>query len=163
MILDNMEDENKSQVKNLSKGLLPPPFDIQLVDALPVEIVARRFPVSASEEQDWTPVVNFNLENRQVNEETHLAEVILAVKVDFPTEPRFYEISFGILGIFIYRPPYTAEMVYSYLEQGPLSILLPFARELLASLCMRIRVPLLYIPMYPIASPESQTEEQQDS
>ena len=161
--MDNIEDENKVQVSDLSKGLLPPRFDIQLVDALPVEIVARRFPVAASEGRNWDPAVNFSLENRQVNEETHLAEVILTVKVNFPTDPQLFEISFGILGIFAYAPTCSSETVYSYLEQGPLSILLPFARELLASLCMRIRVPLLYIPMYPIASSESQTEELQDS
>lgn len=163
MTVDNLEDENNVTKKNVPKGLLPLPFEIQLVDTLPVEIIARRFPVSTPEEHNVPPVVNFGLENGQVNEENHLAEVILTVKVDFPTGPRLFEISFGILGIFAYDPAYSAEKVSSYLEQGPLSILLPFARELLASLCMRIRVPLLYIPMYPIASPESQEEEQQDS
>src|SRR5260370_32745895 len=159
MTLDNLEDQNKAREEDMHqqpKALLPLTFEIQLVDAFPMEIIARRFPVSIPEGLNLSVAVNFSLENRHIDEENLLAQVVLAIKVDFPTEPRLYEISFGILGLFSYQPPYTTEMVYAYLENGPLSILLPLARELLASLCMRIRVPLLYIPIYPIAPPESQ-------
>jgi preprotein translocase subunit SecB len=158
MVSDNLEHQNKNREQDMHqkpKSPLPFPFEIQLVDAFPTEIIARRFPVSVPEGLNLSVAVNFSLENRHIDEENLLAQVVLAVKVDFPTEPRLYEISFGILGLFRYQPPYTAEMVYAYLENGPLSILLPLARELLASLCMRIRVPLLYIPMYPIVPPES--------
>ncbi|HEY4034753.1 MAG TPA: hypothetical protein VGL94_12390 [Ktedonobacteraceae bacterium] len=159
MAVGDFDEQNKAREEDVHqqpKALLPLPFEIQLVDAFPTEIVARRFPASIPEGLNLNVAVNFSLENRHIDEDNLLAQVVLAVKVDFPTEPRLYEISFGILGLFSYKPPYTAEMVYAYLENGSLSILLPLARELLASLCMRIRVPLLYIPMYPIVPPESQ-------
>ncbi|HEU5231095.1 MAG TPA: hypothetical protein VFU49_24955 [Ktedonobacteraceae bacterium] len=161
MATSNSEDQNKIEGDNSShraEGLFPLPFEIQLQNTFPVEIIAKRFPIVVSEDQALIPTLNLSLDNIQVDEEHTQAQIVLKISVSFPTEPRLFEISFALLGIFAYTTPYMPEMVRHYLEKGSLSVLLPFARELLASLCQRIQVPILYIPMVPIAP--SQSDEQ---
>jgi len=68
MTLDNLEDQNKAREEDMHqqpKALLPLPFEIQLVDAFPMEIIARRFPVSIPEGLNLSVAVNFSLENRR--------------------------------------------------------------------------------------------------
>lgn len=161
MEASNSEDQNKTEGDNPSHsagGLFPLPFEIQLQNAFPVEMIAKRFPVTVPEDYALIPTLNISLDNPQIDEEHTHAEIVLRISVGFPTEPRLFEISFGLLGIFAYTTSYTPEMVRSYLEKGSLSVLLPFARELLASLCQRIQVPVLYIPMLPIAPSQSDEE-----
>jgi len=158
MAASNSDDQNRTEDDNPSHsagGLFPLPFEIQLQNAFPVEIIARLFPVTVSENHVLIPNLNISLDNVQVDEEHIQAQVVLKINVSFPTEPRLFEISFGLLGIFTYTASYTPEMVRSYLEKGSLSVLLPFARELLASLCQRMQVPILLIPMLPIAPLQS--------
>ena len=158
MVASNSEDQNKIEDDSSlhgKEGLLPLPFAIQLQKAFPVEMIAKRFPLAIPENHILIPDLNISLDNVQVDEEHTQAQVVLRISVNFPTEPRLFEISFGLLGLFTYTPSYTSEMVRSYLEQGSLSVLLPFARELLASLCMRMQVPILLIPMLPIAPSQS--------
>ena len=69
------------------------------------------------------------------------------MQVDFANEPRPFEISFKLLGIFTYGLEYNLETLNLFLTQGSLSIMLPFARELLTSICTRLQVPPMLLPL----------------
>src|SRR5437763_13045596 len=102
------------------------PFAVQLKNIFPVEINARRFPV----EIVHAPTVQLSTSDIQIDEENHRAQSILELKVHYSSETRPYEISCKMVGEFIYTENYEAEKVYQFLEQGSLSVMLPFAREL---------------------------------
>jgi preprotein translocase subunit SecB len=53
--------------------------------------------------------------------------------------------------MFTYSETYQEEEVRLFLEQGSLSILLPFARELLFSICARLQVPPMMLTMVQLA------------
>jgi len=130
------------------------PFAVQLKNIFLVEINARRFPV----EIVHAPTVQLSTSDIQIDEENHRAQSILELKVDYSSEPRPYEISCKMVGEFIYTENYEAEKVYQFLEQGSLSVMLPFARELLLSLCTRMQIPPIMLAMVQLAPPPSMTE-----
>jgi len=44
-------------------------------------------------------------------------------------------------------------MVQNFLQQGSLSVMLPSARELLLSLCTRLQVPMVVLPLVQLGPP----------
>lgn len=133
------------------------PFAIQLQNIFPIEIVARRFPVDRAVDLASVVVANartqLNLGGLGIDVETSQAQVQLDVNVNFPQEPRLFEISFKLLGIFCYAQGYEPEMVQIFLQQGSLSVMLPSARELLLSLCTRLQVPMVVLPLVQLGPP----------
>ena len=133
------------------------PFAVQLQNILPIEIVTRRFPVDST--VDLVSMVmssartQLNLGSMEIDPEMLQAQVLLDVNVTFPHEPRLFEISFKLLGIFSYARQYDPEMVQSFLQQGSLGVMLPSARELLLSLCTRLQVPMVVLPLIQLAPP----------
>jgi preprotein translocase subunit SecB len=129
------------------------PFDVQLENTFCIEIVARRFPEIGS-----MPHINVSLENAQVDRGSSKAQVVLnfqTISNHDNDEPVPFEISFKIIGIFTYTQNYTEKEVLTFLEQGSLSILLPFARELLINTCTRLQVPPMMLTMVQLAPPPS--------
>ncbi len=121
------------------------PSIVQLQNIFAIEIIAKRFPVIMPSVINTQ--TNLNLEDMQVFQESLQAQVILNVQVGFKDEPRPFEISFKLVGIFTYTSEYNVETVRQFLEQGSLGIMLPFARELLLNLCTRLQVPSLILHM----------------
>jgi|GEM_PF-1830702 len=152
-------EENAEQTQH-PLPLVPAPVQLQNIFA--IEIIAKRFPViipsGAINAQS-----NLNLEGLQVLQETLQAQVILNVQVEFKEEPRPFEISFKLVGTFAYPPEYDVELVRQFLEQGSLSILLPFARELIVSLCTRLQVPPLFLQMIQLTPPPVNATEKEDA
>ena len=156
MLPSHSNDENAKRDETPllpTGGLFPLPFGVQLQNTCPVEILARKLPAVILENSGpLSPSINLSLTNVQIDEKNFLAQVLLATEVSFPTEPRLFEISFSTLGLFTYDSHYTTDQVRMYLEKGAYSVLLPFVREMLASLCTRLQVPVFYLPMLSIAS-----------
>jgi preprotein translocase subunit SecB len=153
------EDENKVVGGSTDQGGQPLyylPFAVQLQNIFAIEIVARRFPVSL--DGTSSAQLSLNLGDVQIDDENLLAQAILSVQVDFNNEPRPFEVSFKLLGHFVYTREYKAEMVHQFLEQGSLSVMLPFARELLISLCSRLQVPPIMLQMVQLAPPPNEVE-----
>ncbi len=148
-----MQPEQSSQhLKHEEQPAYFLPFDVQLQNIAAIEIVAKRFPVDFSQTQ-LSPNVGLNVSEVHVDKEKLQAQVILNMQIEFTTEPHPFEISFRLLGIFTYTPEYSTEMLHLFLTQGSLSMMLPFARELLASLCIRLQVPPLLLPLIQLAPP----------
>ena len=135
------------------------PFAVQLQNILPIEIMAKRFPVDSSVDLTGIVVSNartqLNLGGLEIDSEVLQAQVLLDVNVTFPHEPRLFEISFKLLGIFSYAQHYEPHMVQSFLQQGSLGVMLPSARELLLSLCTRLQVPMVVLPLIQLTPPLS--------
>ena len=130
------------------------PFAVQLKNIFPVEINARRFPV----EIVHAPTVQLSTSDIQIDEENHRAQSILELKVDYSSEPRPFEITCKIVGVFSYTENYDEDQVYQFLTQGSLSVMLPFARELLLNLCTRMQIPPIMLSMVQLAPPPSADE-----
>lgn len=136
------------------------PFDVQLENTFCIEIVARRFPEIGS-----MPPINVGLENAQVDRESSKAQVVLSFQTISSRDNEEsvpFEISFKIIGIFTYTQNYTEKEVLTFLEQGSLSILLPFARELLFNTCIRLQVPPMMLTMVQLAPPPSRDNQSGD-
>lgn len=128
------------------------PFAVQPQDIYPVEIVARRFPVSITTLP--LPIKGeFNITELNINAESLQAQVVLEVRIESTEEPRAFEIFSRIVGAFVYSSEYTPEMVSEFLQQGSLSILLPFARELVLSLSTRLHLPPIVLSLVQLAPP----------
>ncbi len=158
------EDEKKIEeevAEHAQNPLYYLPSAVQLQSIFAVEIIAKRFPVNMP--SVISTQSNINLEEVQVNHENFLAQVILNVQVGFTEEPHPFEISFKLVGIFAYTQEYNDEMVRQFLEQGSLSVMLPFARELLLSLCIRLQVPPLILQMVQLTSPPAMATETEDA
>jgi len=155
---EKMVAEEKVEQAQLPLPLVPAPVQLQNIFAL--EIIAKRFPVIIPSVINTQS--NLNLEDIQVLQETLQAQVILNVQVEFKEEPRPFEISFKLAGIFTYPLEHNVELVRKFLEQGSLSILLPFARELLVSLCTRLQVPPLFLQMIQVTPPPANATEKED-
>lgn len=145
-----LEEKSVSVGHHESQALKPVyflPFDVQLQNTFCREIVARRFPVDS----EHMPHVQANLEEAEVDSEQHLAQITLHIQTVTDTEFPPFDISFKLLGIFSYTENYSEAEVRLFLEQGSLSILLPFARELLLSTCARLQVPPMMLTMVKLA------------
>lgn len=126
------------------------PFAIQLQNIFPVKILAERYPMD-----NLTDITSFvstvhtkvNLSEFEVDTDTTQAKICLEVRVNFQQEPRLFDIYFKLLGVFNYAQDYQPELVQHFLQQGSLSVMLPSARELLLSLCTRLQVPIVVLPL----------------
>jgi len=144
--------QSEQQAKNEEQAIYILPFDVQLQNIFAIEVAAKRFPVEFSQSH-LSPNVELSLSEVQVSKENLQAQVVLNVNVGFIDEPRLFEISFKLLGAFTYKQDYSTETVHMFLEQGSLSVMLPFARELLVSLCTRLQIPPLLLPLIRLALP----------
>lgn len=124
-------------------------FAIQLQNVVPLEIVAKRFPL----EMGTNPQVNLqiNIDGIHIDSSTSQAQTILNVNIE--PEPRSFELFIKIVGLFSYSPNYSLEEVQQYLRHGSISVLLPFARELATSLCTRLQIPIVMLPLIQLADP----------
>lgn len=134
------------------------PFEVQLQNVFAIEITARQFPVQTDEQ----PEAKLNMEDIGIDETTYDASIVLSVEVKFVEEPRPFEISFKLLGQFSYDPKLTPSQVHIFLKEGSLSILLPFAREMLFSLCTRLQIPSVVLPMVKLVPPPLADEGDKD-
>lgn len=143
--------EEQGLVKEDETNLLKPvyflPFDVQLQNTFCIEIFAKRQPL----EIETMPHAQVELEEAQVDIETSRAQIILHVRTVSNQSPSPFDISFKLLGTFTYAETYQEENVRLFLEQGSLSILLPFAREILFNICMRLQVPPMMLTMVQLA------------
>jgi hypothetical protein len=126
------------------------PFAIQLQNIFPVKIIAERYPMDkVTDIASIVSTVNtqINLTNFEMNADILQAQISLEVQINFLQEPRLFDIYFKLLGVFNYAQDYQPELVQHFLQQGSLSVMLPSARELLLSLCTRLQVPLVVLPL----------------
>jgi preprotein translocase subunit SecB len=129
------------------------PFAVQLQNVFTTEILARRFPVNMSTFNLADTQVGLSLEGIDVNEELLQAQVILSMQLFHSGEPHVFEMAFKLVGLFTYSQEYRPELVRDFLEQGSLSILLPFARELVLSLSTRLQLPPILLPLVQVEPP----------
>ncbi len=143
------EEERALVRKSETQALKPTyflPFDVQLQNTFCLEIIARRFPGDIQN----LPHIQVNLEDTQVDIQNSQAQVTLCVRTVTHNKPPPFDISFKLLGLFSYTENYSEEEARLFLDQGSLSILLPFARELLLSICNRLQVPPMMLTMVKI-------------
>lgn len=122
------------------------PSTIRLQNILPVEIIAKRFPIDETVDMTKIPTevhTQLNLCNIGIDIETAQAEIHLEVNVTPTRDPSPFTIYFKLVGIFAYPKDYSPEVVQRFLQEGSLSLLLPSARELLLSLCTHLQIPIL--------------------
>jgi len=146
--------QNKSDIDGPISSGVPPfslqPFAIQLLNVVPIEIVARRFPVESS---DTTININLNVVGISIDSDSLQAQVILEIKLEPAQEPRLFEIFSRIVGLFSYSPEYEPNAVQEFLQQGSLSVLLPFVRELVLNLSTRLQIPPIMLSLVQLAPP----------
>ncbi len=129
------------------------PFAVQLQNIVPVEIVAkRRFPVEMVGPAIET-ATQLNIGEPIINPETSQAQILLEAQIKLSDASHPFEISFKLAGLFNYASEYNPEMVRQFLQQGSLSIMLPSVRELLLSLCTRLQLPQIMLPLVQLAPP----------
>ncbi len=129
------------------------PFAVQLQDIVPVEIVARRrFPVEMVGPAIET-ATHLNIGEPIINPETLQAQILLEAQIGLSDASHPFEISLKLAGLFSYASEYNPEMVRQFLQQGSLSIMLPSVRELLLSLCTRLQIPQIMLPLVQLAPP----------
>ncbi len=148
------EGENKvleGTAEPTRDGLPFLPSEIQQHNIFVIEMIAKRFPVNASE----MPAAELSIADVQVDDKSQQAQVVLSVSLQFTTEPHPFDISFKILSEFTYTPQISQKEVIRFLELSSMSIMLPFARELLLSICMRLQIPPVILPMVKLAPPPS--------
>jgi preprotein translocase subunit SecB len=133
------------------------PASIQLINTFAIEIAATRYPVPITGNLDSQAHVQ--IEGVQIDEDNLHAQVILSIKAGFSNEPRPFEISFKLVGIFTYSNENPGDVI-QFLNQGSLSVLMPFARELLISLCTRLQVPPLILQMIQLVPPPASKEDE---
>jgi len=144
------EEEQVSLEKHESQTLSPVlflPYDVQLQNTFCIEIIAKRFPMDIVN----MPRVQINLEDVEIDTHNSRAQVTVHIWTVFDENTPSFDISFKLLGLFSYTESYSEEEVHVFLEQGSLSILLPFARELLLSICNRLQVPPMMLTMVKLA------------
>jgi preprotein translocase subunit SecB len=149
--------ENKSgSDEPVSSGNQPislQPFAIQLQDVIPVEIVAKRFPVENSNNTQIN--TNLSIVGVNIDPASLQAQIIIEVKLEPLQEPHLFEIFLRMVGVFSYASEYEPNIVQQYLQQGSLSVMLPFVRELIFSLSMRLQIPPIMLSIIQFApSPE---------
>jgi preprotein translocase subunit SecB len=148
-----MAEEKIASGEANSPGFQPislQPFAIQLQNVAPIEIIARRFPVDIK--NDTQVNVQLNTIGLHVDPDNFRAQVIIELKTEPTEEPSSFEISFTMVGIFSYSSDYDTDTVIQFLQQGSISVLLPFARELLFSLCTRLQIPPVMLSLIQIAT-----------
>lgn len=130
------------------------PFAIQLQNVVPIEIVAKRFPVAITPE---IPVNStLNITELSINPDARQAQTIIEAKVEPITDPKPFEIVLKVVGIFIYPEKYSSNDVQAYLQSGSIGALLPFIRELIFQLSARLQIPPIMLPIIQLADPTTE-------
>jgi len=148
--LQPSEEEQMPMELHEAQELVPAlflPYGVQLQNTFCIEIIAKRFPVEIVN----IPRVQINLEDTQVDIENLRAQITLHIWTVFDEDAPSFDIAFKLVGLFSYTESYSEGEVRLFLEQGSLSILLPFARELLLSICNRLQVPPMMLTMVKLA------------
>jgi len=141
-----------------------PLFAVQLQNVVPVDILARRFPANKNsftlspDAQISPPAVQINLEEPVLNSELQQAQVVMNIHVLSTDIPPLFDISLKLVGMFTYGVDYSEEKVLQFLRLGTLSVMLPFARELLLSTCNRLQMPMIALPLIQLAPPPTDTK-----
>jgi preprotein translocase subunit SecB len=125
------------------------PFAIQLQDVFAIEIIAKRFPVDNS--SDTQINTNINIVGLNIDPASFQAQVIIEVKLEPLQEPHLFEIFLRMVGLFSYAAEYDQNLVQQFLQQGSLSVMLPFVRELIFSLSTRIQIPPIMLSLIQLA------------
>jgi hypothetical protein len=154
-----MEEEAK-RIENPGIPMLH--FSVQFQNVFAAEIIARRFPVDSSTYKPSDIETIVTLEGISIDTATSIAQAILSIQILLKNEPRLFEIAFKQVGLFTYSKDYSPEMVYTFLERGSLSVMLPFARETLIGICNRLQIPAIFLPMVPIISPSISNASEED-
>lgn len=150
-------DENADTSQH--KPLSPLPFAIQLQNIVPIDIIAKRFPVDLS---NGIPVnIHTNIDGSAIHSEQRRAQVIIETKVEPDATPRPFEIVVRVIGLFTYSDEYSTDDVQRYIESGSLSVILPFVRELIHELSIRLQIPPIILPLIVVANPRD-TERSSD-
>lgn len=141
----------RNELSSVLKPMALQPFSVQLTDIFPVEISATRFPIA----MDAPVPLNLRLNITEIGIDTDnaRAQVSLEVKVEPSDGSHAFEISFKLVGLFSYNMEYTQEMVQQFLQQGSLSLMLPFARELVLSMSTRLQIPPIVLSLIQLAPP----------
>ena len=147
--VNSSEHTGEGPVEDISPWT-PVQFTVQLQNVFPVNIVAERYPMD--DVADIASIIStvhtaINLSGFEIDMDTYQAQIYLEVHVSFQQEPRLFAIRFKLLGIFNYAQGCSLETVQQFLQRESLSIMLPSARELLLSLCTRLQVPLVVLPL----------------
>lgn len=149
--LGRPERTNAEEIASSSFQPLPlQAFAVQLQNIVPIEIIARRFPVDIANVKNDA---HFNLTGIHIDAENLQAQVVLDVKIEPAEEPHYFEISFKMVAIFTYESEYNPDMVLQFLQQESLSLMLPFARELVFSLCTRLQIPTIILALVQLDTP----------
>lgn len=149
------EDANTSQHKAFS----PLPFPIQLQNIVPIDIIAKRFPVDLPV---GIPVnIHTSIDGSAIDPEQKQAQVIVETKVEPDATPRPFEIVVRVVGLFTYSDKYSTDDTQRYIEAGSLSVILPFMRELIHQLSIRLQIPPILLPLVAIAN-STDTEQASD-
>ena len=131
-------------------------FAVQLRNILPIEVVTKRYfenediPVASQSQQ---PRVRLNIEEPKLNIEQQQARVLMEIYAESADEPRLFEISLKLAGLFSYSTDYDLNMIRQFLQFGSLSVMLPYARELLFNLSARLQIPLIMLPLVQLVPP----------
>src|SRR5260370_7352831 len=130
-----------------------PLFAVQPQNIFPVEIIAKRFLTTTTDsavslpEQFTPPNVQLAIEEPTIQAESRQAQVLMNVQVLSTSEPFRFEISLKLLGLFAFTHNYNLEFFRAFLQQGALSVMLPFASNYLTTLSSRLHIPLILLPL----------------
>lgn len=138
--------ERSENPKKMPLSFLP--FPMQLRNVYIMEMVAKRSRIEMVD----PPLADLSLGEIEVDEEHLQASVVLTVKMEFSYEPHPFDILFKIGGEFSYTSGYSVKQIHKFLEQGAMSVLLPFARETLYSICLRLQVTPVMLTMLQTAT-----------
>ena len=120
------------------------PAAIQLLNVVPIEIVAKRFPVASI---DAKININLGIVEISIDSDSQQAQVILELRVGPSQEPHFFEIFSRVVGIFSYTKEFHLNAVQEFLQQDSLYILLPFMRVFVLCLSMRLLIPPIMLSL----------------
>jgi preprotein translocase subunit SecB len=141
------DDENADAPKH--KALSPLPFAIQLQNIVPIDIIAKRFPVDLPGEMPIN--IHTNVNGSAIDPKQKQAQVIIETKVEPDVTPHPFEIEVRVIGLFTYSDEYSTDDTLHYIESGSLSIILPFIRELIHQLSIRLQIPPILLPLVAVA------------
>lgn len=155
--LDHQGTQAQKELSSLdAQPISLPLFAVQLRNILPIEVVTKRYfenediPVASPPQQ---PRVQLNIEEPKLNIEQQQARVLMEIHAESADEPRLFEISLKLVGLFSYSADYDLTMIRQFLQYGSLSVMLPYARELLFNLSARLQIPLIMLPLVQLMPP----------
>jgi len=120
---------------------------MQLRDLLPLALVGKLYPEAVKEEQSEGQA-NVQVSSLSIYGGEPFSQVRVSARVISGHEPTLFEIEVTIAGIFEQTGPlpagYTRE---SYLGATSLTLLLPFLRESVFDMAMRLRIGPILLPI----------------